>query len=300
MKTRNRWNASELAEKYQSKFGISIAPFLTQSEIQLHRESETGIWKFNGCDPGSGEFYEALGELPYYYMENKWEFDEAIKGLREESRDIRILEVGCGSGAFLNQLRESGFQNIQGLELNEAAKSQCCQNGHAVRSEMTSSLIQRGEKFDYVFAFQVLEHVPDPAQFLSELISLVPEDGHVIVATPNKNAFPKRYRWDLLDLPPHHMSRWDAQSYSQVSELLEVELADIKYEPLAKYHYKFYTSSFLDSLPQKSLRRAFAKLFVRAGFFAYPWKSKIQGHSMMVTLRRPKSNAKKQPWRAAA
>ena len=280
-----RWDAGELAGRYQQKFGMDVSRFLSDDEISLARDPETGVWMFRGCTPGDGSFYEQLSEFPYSYMEEKWEFSEALKMLPSGRRDVSILEVGCGHGAFLDQAREAGFTQLVGLELNESAAAACRRNGHRVRCCSTSELAQDGQRFDFVFAFQVLEHTEDPKSFLRELTLLTSADGQLVVSTPNKEAFPKRYRWDLLDLPPHHMSRWDRASYRTITARLGLELVSLRYEPLARYHHHFFTSSFLEKYPAHGWRRRLAKLAIKTGFALYPLKRWIRGHSMLATMR---------------
>lgn len=286
-----RWNSDELADRYQREFGIDVRPYLSDGEVSLERDEQSGAWMFRGGIPGDGPFYERLQSRDEYYLEEKWEFGEAIRCLANLPKDARILEVGCGNGAFLDRCCEEGFENVYGIELNQRAVQDCRDKGHDVSDQMIEHLEGSGQTFDCVCAFQVLEHVPDPMGFLRSAANLVGNGGKMILSTPNAESFLGRYKWCLLDLPPHHMSRWDEGSYRKTADLLGLSIEGIHREPLAKYHYRFYANSLVEHLPQGSLRRKVFKPIARMGFAAYPWKASIAGHSILTVMSKTRHNA---------
>lgn len=279
-----RWDTGELAKRYHRELGIDIGHFVRADEIHLRRDDETGVWMFDGCEPGDGGFYEKLAERDYYYMADKWEFHEAVSLLADQPRETSVLEIGCGSGAFLDIARQAGLCNVRGIELSDAAMRSCIDRGHRVTDRMIEELAGDGERFETIVAFQVLEHVPDPAAFLRAASQALAPGGRLIVTTPNREAFARRYQWNLLDLPPHHMSRWDEAAYQKLASHVGLRLAELRYEPLARYHHKYFVNSLVQQLPPKSVRRRLAKLGAKVGFAFYPWKKSIRGHSMMAIL----------------
>ncbi|TWU58854.1 Ubiquinone biosynthesis O-methyltransferase [Rubripirellula tenax] len=299
MDSPNIWSSSELATRYAKELDIDIVPFLRNDKITLTRNPQTGVMMFDGCIPGDGRFYEQLSKRSYYYMADKWEFRESIDQLADEPKDSRILEIGCGSGAFLDACRDASFTNVQGVEFNEKAIRECREKGHSVRNIDLASLAEAGEQFDHIFAFQVLEHVPDPDVFMKTAATLLSPGGTLVFTTPNRESFLQRFQWQLLDLPPHHMSRWDKQSYETLTSHMGLELRDVRFEPLAKYHYRFYTSSMVQHLPERSIRRRLAKVACRIGFAMYPMKQSIQGHTIMAIITPPSPTIASQTRRAA-
>ncbi len=245
---------------------------------------------FRGGTPGDGPFYERLHSRDEYYLQEKWEFGEAMRCLDGLAKEARLLEIGCGTGAFLDRCRDAGFNQVRGLELNQRARQACRDKGHDVRDELMEQMVASAESLDVVCAFQVLEHVPDPIGFLRAAAKLVRPGGKLILSTPNADSFLGRYKWCLLDLPPHHMSRWDEASYRKTAELLGLSVEAIKREPLAKYHYRFYANSLVEHMPKGSLRRKVSKPIARLGFAAYPWKGSIPGHSMLTVLSKPQAS----------
>ena len=279
-----KWNSAELAERYRSEYAIDVRRFLPEDEVTLRREEASGVWMFRGGIPGDGPFYEQLHNRSEYYLEEKWEFGQAVQWLKDSPSDAHILEVGCGNGAFLDLCRHAGYERLRGLELNARARRECREKGHEVSDQTIEQLGPSEGWFDFVCAFQVLEHLPDPIGFLRAAAGRLRRGGKLILSTPNAASFLARYKWCLLDLPPHHMSRWDCQSFRKTADLLGLSLEAICNEPLAKYHYRFFANSLVEHLPPKSLRRRAAKPIARAGFAVYPWKKSIAGHSILAVL----------------
>ncbi|MEL6107637.1 MAG: class I SAM-dependent methyltransferase [Planctomycetota bacterium] len=282
------WEADELAERYQQDFELDIRPYLTEDTIRLLRDERLGVLRFSGCRPGDAAFYEAVARKKYYYMDDKWEFQAALRaiGSSDTPEDSSILEVGCGAGAFLDQCLASGLNGCEGLEISPTAIESCHSRGLRVSDTSLESLAVQGRRFDVVCAFQVLEHVPDPEQFLRAASAVLSDDGQLILSTPNAESFLRRFRWCLLDLPPHHLSRWDATAYQRTAEELGLFISEIRYEPLAKYHRKMYAASFWDRYPRKTVRRVATKVAAKVAFGLHPLKRTIRGHSIMVRMSR--------------
>jgi SAM-dependent methyltransferase len=89
---------------------------------------------------------------------------EALPFVRERRR---IMEIGCGSGFFLDRALDEGFAEAWGVEPSVAAVEQASPR---VRDRIRVGLYDRAtfapEQFDLICAFQILDHAPDPAGML--------------------------------------------------------------------------------------------------------------------------------------
>uniref|UniRef100_I2Q7L8 Methyltransferase family protein n=1 Tax=Desulfovibrio sp. U5L TaxID=596152 RepID=I2Q7L8_9BACT len=95
-----------------------------------------------------------------------------------------LLEVGCSAGQFLNLARD--LFECQGLELNERCAAYVRERfGLPVHTRELTGLGLAAESFDAVVAFQVLEHLPDPAVFLREARRLLRPGGRIFIEVPN-------------------------------------------------------------------------------------------------------------------
>ena len=237
------FQAAKLIEDWQTSFGIDISDELDGiEEISLYRCEASKLEFFTPSSAaGSDQLYQKLQKLDWFYMEGKWEFEEAIKDLVGCKK---ILEIGCGPGFFVekahNKLKGS---LVKGIELTESTLSSALKRNLPVERIDLSELVARGEIFDAVCSFQVLEHASQPRDLLEAMVQVLAPGGRLIVCVPNKDSF-LRYQYNLLDMPPHHMTRWNVTTFRFLQELFPLKLSRIKFEPLARYHIYGYVSAY--------------------------------------------------------
>jgi 2-polyprenyl-6-hydroxyphenyl methylase/3-demethylubiquinone-9 3-methyltransferase len=104
---------------------------------------------------------------------------------------LRVVDVGCGAGLLAEPLARLGA-SVVGIDA--AATNVEVARLHAKRSEVVvdyrcmtaEDLVLAGETFDVVLAMEVVEHVVDPAPFLTSVAALVRPGGLVVVSTINR------------------------------------------------------------------------------------------------------------------
>jgi 2-polyprenyl-3-methyl-5-hydroxy-6-metoxy-1,4-benzoquinol methylase len=125
----------------------------------------------------------------------------------------RLLDFGCGGGAFLAHMHGQGWQ-VTGLDVSTAA-IQRIRNELGLRAIVGT--LPHPElwpaSFDVITLWHSLEHVHFPLQVLREAYRLLVPGGKLFVAVPNIDSFPFRWfgsAWYGLDLPRHltHFTPW--------------------------------------------------------------------------------------------
>lgn len=97
--------------------------------------------------------------------------------------DSRVCEVGCGTGDVLAELKPSaGLGTDISPAMVEAAAKRHPDLRFEVRDLMASSSTER---YDFVVAVDVFEHVPDPAKCFLNMARMLDEDGILVVVTAN-------------------------------------------------------------------------------------------------------------------
>ncbi len=117
----------------------------------------------------------------------------------------RLLDVGCGNGAFLLRAREMGWQ-VAGCEPDPKAATTCRELGlHVYAGDAFNAKLECGS-FDVITLSHVIEHVQDPAALLARIQSLLRPGGLVWLALPNPASLGLRVYgavWRGLHMPYH-------------------------------------------------------------------------------------------------
>lgn len=247
--------AQNIIEDWKNTFGIDISKeFQGCDKLQLYQCADTGLQFFlPNTVAGSEDMYAQLQKFDWYYMYGKWEHQIAIKDLKGCQN---ILEIGSGSGDFIRLAKESGLP-VRGIELNEAAVAAATSKGLPVeRLDLEEATKLYSGTFDAVCSFQVLEHVSNPKDFIEFSVRLLKPGGLLIYCVPNPESFLK-YLDNLLDMPPHHMTRWSRATFKSLELIFPIQLKKVRLEPLADYHHQIYISAYATRCPTSGFCRKF-------------------------------------------
>lgn len=119
----------------------------------------------------------------------------------------RLLEVGSGSGRFLNRMRKAGWE-VQGTDFDPAVAERV-RTRYGLRIDVGDLVELRypAGTFDAIALSQVLEHVHDPLALLIECARVLRPGGRLVLTTPNAAGLPHRQYgrfWRGLE-PPRHL-----------------------------------------------------------------------------------------------
>lgn len=121
---------------------------------------------------------------PLYFENVRREIEPLLPPLAE-----RVLDVGCGAGATLQWLKQSGrCRHTVGVEMMESAAALARERVDEVIVGDANLLIASAfepQSFDLVLCLDVLEHLVDPWSFVSHLRPLLKPGGLVIASLPN-------------------------------------------------------------------------------------------------------------------
>ncbi len=99
----------------------------------------------------------------------------------------KILEVGCGAGMTGKYLKELGFEEVVGVELEEAVAREATAHYDRVIVGNVEQAVLPYDKgyFDCILYGDVLEHLVDPWKVLREHHSLLKSRGVIVCSIPN-------------------------------------------------------------------------------------------------------------------
>ena len=121
-----------------------------------------------------------------------------------------LLDIGCGNGAFLRSFG-GAYQGwgLTGLELDARNKDNV-EKLPGVERFHVGPIEDLGSQFDLIVMIHALEHIPNPVEFLRELLKNLKAGGHLLIQVPNLSASP----FDLLIAD--HCSHFSAVALQQV------------------------------------------------------------------------------------
>jgi SAM-dependent methyltransferase len=118
----------------------------------------------------------------------------------------RVIDVGCGPGWFLDQMRRRGWET-RGTERSATATDQARDMLNLdVRAQDLDELTAEGTSYDAVILWHVAEHVHNPATTLLKIARLLRPGGVLMIAVPNFGSPEARIGksgWFHLDVPRH-------------------------------------------------------------------------------------------------
>ncbi len=243
--------SSNIIHAFNKVFKIDLAlEFESFEEIEYRRCSECDLRYFYPMVSGSEQFYEKLQKFEWYYMNEKNEYIFARKFIQPS---FNVLEIGCGKGAFAKIIKARSYL---GLEFSKNAQNFASANGVEVSSEsIQDHSINNAGGYDVACSFQVLEHVVEVRSFIQAAVDCLKPGGLLILSTPSVDSFAAYVPNFILDMPPHHVTRWSDITYKNLANIFNLELVEIWHEPLQEIHREFYVQTMLTNSVMKLFRK---------------------------------------------
>jgi 2-polyprenyl-3-methyl-5-hydroxy-6-metoxy-1,4-benzoquinol methylase len=164
--------------------------------------------------------------------------DRYVRELRRPHPGARVLDVGCGDGEFLAEMRAAGWR-AEGLDTDARAVARARERGLDVREGTLRPGMYAPESFDAVTLSHVIEHLHDPVAMLGTCAVIVRRDGVVWIATPNlASRGHRRYgrSWRGLE-PPRHLVLFTPRALARALTRANLELAAVQRPASAAWVY---------------------------------------------------------------
>ena len=189
---------------------------MSQANAQL-KERVRQFWqehpcgtKFADAPPGSRRFYELVEEHRY---SKEWHIPGAA-GF-SETKNLRVLEIGCGLGTDGAQFAKAGA-DYTGVDLTDAAVELAQKRFElfglpgTFRTADAERLDFPDDSFDIVYSHGVLHHTPDTAGAVKEVHRVLKPGGRAVVMLYHRDSYNYRVNISVLRRGGVHMLRWNS------------------------------------------------------------------------------------------
>ena len=116
-----------------------------------------------------------------------------------------ILDIGCGTGAFLNTMKTGGWK-ITGLEPDETARAKA-KTLYGIESQPSNNIFNLPDNnYDAITMWHVLEHVHQLNEYVQQLKNMLTDKGKIFIAVPNYTSYDAQHYgqfWAAYDVPRH-------------------------------------------------------------------------------------------------
>ncbi len=205
----------------------NIAPQLNAKDYTVSQK-EFAVWHCKNCTAGFTQDVPEQNEIGVYYQSDNYiSHSNTKKGFVNtlyhwvRSRTLNkkkqllidevgvmkgeILDIGCGTGAFLNTMKTAGW-GITGLEpdVTARAKAAALYSIQPLSSEKIFEL--KPSTYHAITMWHVLEHVHELHEYIKQLSTLITPNGKIFIAVPNytsKDAAIYAAHWAAYDVPRH-------------------------------------------------------------------------------------------------
>ncbi len=168
---------------------------------------------------------------------------------------VRIADIGCGDGQFLEFLNRRGHGHIAGIEPDALRARNARKRGvpvFASREEAESAGLLK-EPVEVLFAWHVLEHIERPADFIDEYSRWLAPSGVMVISVPNQGSVQTRLFGYFSAYPDYGRHIWYHTGdylnwFAQNAPALDAKI-------LLDRNYEYEVFSWVNSLASAITRR---------------------------------------------
>jgi len=259
-------DAKEIYDKHKDNFVERSCP-ICSSNLKIYQEDFHETYKIVKCK-ACGSTYSSpapnLDAIEDYYKNcecnrmlaeltrsrsKKFNVDDRVKTIEKiiqenKYKKLKILEVGCSSGLFLQGLSNHLSENypkikieMSGIDLDGDAIKNSVDSHLDLQCSSAEDLIALENKprsYDLILHYELIEHLLDPFQFMVTVKELLKPGGYTIFTTPNAlgvenlaSGYNSRRLIAHAIFPPMHLNAFSVQNIPLFSYRLGLEIVEI-------------------------------------------------------------------------
>jgi len=235
-------------------------------------------------DESMQEFDVPAGTLPT--GKNKHRYHKRMGKILTNAQKIiastpspNLLDVGCSSGALLRVARECGY-NAVGVEPATQAANTARKLGFDVFPGFLQDAQFPDNHFDVITLFEVIEHLQEPSDLLSEILRITKPGGLLLVGTGNADSWTVGFmqeQWEYFDIRSHggHISFFNPKSMALLADRCGFDVHSISTKRVNLAERKNVSSPVYELVK------------ITRELLAFPARWLDKGHDMLAIMRKP-------------
>ena len=165
------------------------------------------------------------------------------------SEEKNLLDIGCGTGAFLKTAKDDGWE-VFGIEPNEKARDIANKSCEGSVFNIEKLEVFKAQSFDVITLWHVLEHLPNLHAQVLILKTLLKPNGTLVIAVPNYKSYDAKYYknfWAAYDVPRHlwHFSR---ESILRLFKTVEMKVVNTLPMVFDAFYVRLLSEKYKNSL----------------------------------------------------
>jgi SAM-dependent methyltransferase len=243
--------------------------FLTKQKFKIFRCKKCGFLFTQGHPDESeaGQYYESDDYISHsdssktaaekaYQLVRKIMLHKKVNLIRRSTglSNGSILDIGCGTGHFLNSMKSAGWL-VTGIEKSYKARSYAESKFNLKVSDTSQIANLNSGTFDCITMWHVLEHFHEPAMIMKEISRLLKPGGLCVIALPNSNSFDANYYqsyWAAYDVP-RHLWHFNPDTFSLFAVACGFKVTATKTLPFDVFYISILSEKYRkSSVPQLS------------------------------------------------
>lgn len=240
------------------------------TEPQPENEQLEKYYQFNDYVSHTSNATNLINRI--YLLARRYTLRKKLSLIHCYSKTGKLLDVGCGTGNFLEFCKQHGW-NTYGVEPSDSARAIALKRGENIATSLKQI---KDSGFDAVTLWHVLEHLPNLNEDLFQIKNMLGDHGIIFIAVPNYESYDALHYgpfWAAYDVP-RHLWHFTKETIQKLLKKHGLSLIDIMPMRLDAYYVSLLSEKYLNqnSLSLKAFIRA-----LRAGFTSN-WRARSKSN----------------------
>lgn len=199
-----------------------------------------------------------INRLYHYFRKRMLRKKVDLVAAHASGNPIRLLDIGCGTGYFLQAAKERGWI-VSGIEKDKKARERATIRSGLTVSDENGFWKIENSSFDVVTLWHVLEHLENLNETIRKIHEVITPDGIAVLALPNCGSYDAGFyqeRWAAYDIP-RHLWHFSPKTVEKLVAKYQLEIVKKVRMPLDAFYISLLSEKYKGSNPLIQYGRAF-------------------------------------------